>query len=76
LRIKAQPDAAPTPLREDANSSSSEEVEGESSLTATSNSNYDQLPVYMKSCLDYIWCLTMKYYMKIDKVIRLLVADG
>ncbi|XP_058009869.1 disease resistance protein RPM1-like [Hevea brasiliensis] len=56
-----------------------DEDKGQTSSLAAFKSNYEKLPHYLKSCLDYCYVVSKEFYMSIMKkgnIVRLLLAQG
>ncbi|KAF2298562.1 hypothetical protein GH714_024122 [Hevea brasiliensis] len=55
-----------------------DEDKGQTSSLAAFKSNYEKLPHYLKSCLDYCYVVSNELFMDMDKgnVVRLLLAQG
>ncbi|KAJ9159199.1 hypothetical protein P3X46_024721 [Hevea brasiliensis] len=53
-----------------------QQEEGEASSLAAYKSNYEKLPLHLKSCLDYIYILSRNCYWEKGNIVRLLLAQG
>ncbi|KAF2298616.1 hypothetical protein GH714_024332 [Hevea brasiliensis] len=55
-----------------------DEDKGQTSSLAAFKSNYEKLPHYLKSCLDYCYVVSKEFYTGVSKgnVVRLLLAQG